>query len=866
LGMLNSPKPDTSSNRYPEPTNINHNEYIMALAGMCSHAKGSQATFSTENEFKGLREQTCQHDGYGKNDDGNNANSTGRRVYMCCMGFSRWNASQQNKHQLRFLRKHHLALLITVLIFAILCGASISIYLVFANDHQRNDREDALDLATNTGSWFAYELERALTVPIFSLAQFATELEIFRELPDRIGPAGEPGSLPFLSLDDNDDDDVQQQKHTHRNVTGVCDDPVLVARFNDIASTIKHNARSEGVLVNLQLSPEAVICLLYPLNNTEDFSNGVFMDNTGARGLDLFADPGMKYMAEATMKQDKAVVAGPLSLRQCSKECDATVEKAFIARLPIEVPDHQITIDGVPYNRWGFATALVNWEALVHKSGVYETFAELGMQFQLTRTDQIYNETTDSYYENIVILAETSGYQSDNRVKVTTALQTTDNEWEITVTYGGNYLAIRSGIIVVCVVVSALISFLVFTVMVQRQIHTEQAAVVEIEHNMTAYFAHELRNPLGAIDCALRSMPEKQLPDSAKELIDGMMLCSTFMATVMNGLLDLRKLEEGKMVLHSEPMSLSCTVQAVHKMLLPSVKPGVVFRAICETQDRDWVLGDSNRIQQALTNIVTNAIKYTLSGSITLSCTWQEDQGDFRDPTRLHAVRFECSDTGPGIPKNEQGKIFEKFVQRGGAPGTGLGLSISKHIVQMMGGDIRIESDPTIQPGTKFIIAIPMLSCDEAVTNVVDVHEDSHPIEEPYSILIVDDLELNRKMLRRRFELVIAPNCIVTEAASGEEALTICETELFDVIVVDQYMEEGGGLMVGVDVVIAMRRMRINSTIIGCSGNDLEVDFKEAGADLAWQKPIPANETIIRQLRSMLTGSRGAVLSTGNTK
>jgi CheY-like chemotaxis protein len=119
---------------------------------------------------------------------------------------------------------------------------------------------------------------------------------------------------------------------------------------------------------------------------------------------------------------------------------------------------------------------------------------------------------------------------------------------------------------------------------------------------------------------------------------------------------------------------------------------------------------------------------------------------------------------------------------------------------------------------------------------------------EPLSFLIVDDMKMNRMMLKRRIVKGIAPNCSVREAATGEEALVICGKEQFDIIVVDQYMEEAGGVMVGTDVVYAMRRMRINSIIIGCSGNDLDEEFREAGADWVWQKPMPSNRTIITRL------------------
>lgn len=116
---------------------------------------------------------------------------------------------------------------------------------------------------------------------------------------------------------------------------------------------------------------------------------------------------------------------------------------------------------------------------------------------------------------------------------------------------------------------------------------------------------------------------------------------------------------------------------------------------------------------------------------------------------------------------------------------------------------------------------------------------------------------MNRMMLKRRILKGIAPNAIIREAATGEEALEICGKEKFDVIVVDQYMEEAGGELVGTDVVFAMRRMRVTSVIIGCSGNDMGTQFFEAGADRVWQKPMPSNSKIIQDLRSSLNRRAG---------
>jgi signal transduction histidine kinase len=109
-----------------------------------------------------------------------------------------------------------------------------------------------------------------------------------------------------------------------------------------------------------------------------------------------------------------------------------------------------------------------------------------------------------------------------------------------------------------------------------------EEAKVETEQNMTAYFAHELRNPLHAIDSTLKWMPEKLLED-AQNLIHAMNECTSFMSSIMNNLLDVWKMEDGKMILNKQPLSLKDYLQCVYTNLVASVRPGVKMSIVCDT-------------------------------------------------------------------------------------------------------------------------------------------------------------------------------------------------------------------------------------------------------------------------------------------
>ncbi|GMI05536.1 hypothetical protein TrLO_g11647 [Triparma laevis f. longispina] len=165
---------------------------------------------------------------------------------------------------------------------------------------------------------------------------------------------------------------------------------------------------------------------------------------------------------------------------------------------------------------------------------------------------------------------------------------------------------------------------------------------------------------------------------------------------------------------------------SVQDMLTPSVRKGVEFTCNFGGVGTDlWVLADSHRLQQVYTNVVTNAIKYTLEGKIEL--------------------------------------VFW-FVQCGGAPGTGLGLAIAKHLVDLTGGSIKFVSDPSVKPGTDCIVTIPFIKCSPVGVKPVEV-KIQDVIKEKLSFLIIDDITVNRTLLRKRILKNSAPIVLLIVAS-----------------------------------------------------------------------------------------------------
>lgn len=324
-------------------------------------------------------------------------------------------------------------LLCTLLVFGALCAASVAVVVSSTNGEEEVRMAAALEMAEDTGDFFSKELDKAL-LPLFTMSQFVHQLPAFHDLPFRIGDRGEPGSAP---------PEAGTRSGTHRNLTGVVP-PDLEAQFHDIAAGIKKSADMKGVLVNVQLAPQAVVTLLHPLNNTEDFppNSGVYLDSTGARGHDLLNDPRRVAIARATVPASGVVIAGPLTLIQGDFP---VVRECFIARIAINmpgnVPPYDIEVDGKSYESWGFAVVLINWEALKNRSNIYARFEERKMFFRLTRTDRKYDNAKDEYFEKVSTIAESENaefylaQQEGTGQTAEVALPTTNNMWVMVVGY-----------------------------------------------------------------------------------------------------------------------------------------------------------------------------------------------------------------------------------------------------------------------------------------------------------------------------------------------------------------------------------------------------------------------------------------------
>jgi signal transduction histidine kinase/ActR/RegA family two-component response regulator len=320
-----------------------------------------------------------------------------------------------------------------------------------------------------------------------------------------------------------------------------------------------------------------------------------------------------------------------------------------------------------------------------------------------------------------------------------------------------------------------------------REAQTRADAANHAKSEFLANISHEIRTPLNGILGMAQAVMGDDLPQVQRGRVEVIQQSGQALLTILNDLLDLSKIEAGMLELEVVPFRIEPIVEGVQQLFEPiAAAKGLEFAVVKDPSIADPMLGDPTRVRQVLYNLVSNAIKFTERGGVSVRL-WRTDAG------LMVAVR----DTGVGMSDEVMGRIFGKFEQADSSTtrkfgGTGLGLAITRQLVEAMGGRIDVQSE--VGKGSSFEILLdlaptsmePTVPGRDAGLASITARTNSEPVK----ILAAEDNKINQLVLRT----LLAPlECELTVVSNGREAVEAFRREAWNVVLMDIQMPEMDG-------------------------------------------------------------------------
>ena len=354
-----------------------------------------------------------------------------------------------------------------------------------------------------------------------------------------------------------------------------------------------------------------------------------------------------------------------------------------------------------------------------------------------------------------------------------------------------------------------------------------------------ANMSHEIRTPLNGIIGVCDLFSRSRLDRKQREYIHIIQSSGKSLLGLINDILDFSKIEAGRLELEEIPFDLRSVVEEVTDLFLERMAKKHIEMVVNVSDDMpERLTGDPLRLRQVLTNLMSNAVKFTETGEIRLIVKSNDA------PKGNVGVLFEVMDTGIGIHPTAQSKLFDVFTQADGSTtrkygGTGLGLTISKRIVEMMGGRIWLESKPSM--GTRFFFT----ACFSEAPEHQSLHRELPSRLKALRILIVEDNPYTLDVLQRMIE---GFGCEAEGAPTGERALERCESNAeapIDLIVMDLDLPGLDGLTVARRMKEAMGEAAPFVIIVSASGREQDMHrLDTSAADGFLVKPVKQSQLL----------------------
>ncbi len=367
-----------------------------------------------------------------------------------------------------------------------------------------------------------------------------------------------------------------------------------------------------------------------------------------------------------------------------------------------------------------------------------------------------------------------------------------------------------------------------------RKAKRDAEAAAEAKGRFLANMSHELRTPLTAMIGYADLLGRNPSRAAARAYTASLRSAGDALTALVNDILDLAKIEAGKLELSAEPFAVRELIAGSARILQPAAdRAGLEVRLDLEIPETLWAMGDAQRIRQILLNLLSNAVKFTAQGGVAVAARILGDEADRR-------LRVEVADTGVGIAPEGLARLFQRFSQGDASTtrqfgGTGLGLAISKQLVERMDGVIGATSE--LGRGSCFWFEIALPPAEPALAAAADDDAAEADTLAGLKVLIAEDTQANRELLR---SILTAFGVEMVFVGDGAQAVEAVQAQAFDLVLMDVQMP----VMDGVE---ATRRIRAlpgpaaGVPIIAMSANVLDdqvASYRRAGMDDHVPKPF----------------------------